>query len=99
MNQRFFIKGFMLTIFSLAQASILTPSATLAAPGVGSVPLPQLSHSVSPLSYGAKGDGVNDDTAAFQLRSTRMTFSFLQVPIKSADKSWSPAIAIFSARA
>jgi polygalacturonase len=66
MNQRFFIKGFMLAIFSLAQASILTPSATLAAPGVGSVPLPQLSHSVSPLSYGAKGDGVNDDTAAFQ---------------------------------
>jgi len=67
MNQPLFVKVFMLAaIFSLAQGSILTSSATPASPGIGSVPLPQLSHPVSPLSYGAKGDGVADDTAAFQ---------------------------------
>jgi hypothetical protein len=67
MSRQFFVKVFMLAaVFSLAQGSILTSSATLPAPGVGAVPLPQLIHPVSPLSYGAKGDGVTDDTAAFQ---------------------------------
>jgi hypothetical protein len=66
MSRAVFLKVFLLAVFPLAQRSILTSSATLAAPRVGTLPLPQLSHLVSPLSYGAKGDGVTDDTAAFQ---------------------------------